>query len=139
MSQSHLLVAGISTSLFHISTFLENELACNLFPSRKKLYQGLQKKIKILAVREVRPNCTQSFIEKYKGLKKIIKEKIFRHVFSFFSPQNFQSKNESYGLNTEVQVLLQTPRSTKFKYVIFPCHMRHLSFYDILCHMTHMT
>ena len=60
---------------------------------------GFAKKIKILAVREVRPNCTWSFVEKYKGLKKFIKGNFFRHIFSFFYiAKNFNKKTKHMAL-----------------------------------------
>jgi hypothetical protein len=57
--------------------FLENEYACNLFPSRKKIILGIAQQIKFLALPEVRPNLICS-LEKYtKVLEKIIKGKRF--------------------------------------------------------------
>ena len=129
------IMCTLCRRLVHISNFWKvNQLATHFHP--KKIQIGFVKQIKILAVREVRPNCTRSFIEKYKGLKKLIKEKKFRHVFSFFYiPKIVSSKMNHMALILK----FRTPISTKFIYVIFPCHMRHLSYYDILCHMMHMT
>jgi hypothetical protein len=50
---------------------------------------GFNKRIKVLAVPEVRPNLTQSLVEKYKWFEKFRKGFFFRHVFSFFY---FQTK-----------------------------------------------
>ena len=107
-----------------------------LIPIQKKILIGFAKKIKILAVREVRPNCTRSFVEKYKGLKKFIKGNFFRHIFSFFYiAKNFNQKTKHAAL------ILRSRRSFRHQdrhicltsYLFVICVICHnLSYYDKL-------
>ena len=66
---------SLHISVFQNYTFWENELACNLFPCIKRFYKGLQKKIKFLAVQEVKPNLTYCPLHIYKGFSKFIEGK----------------------------------------------------------------
>ena len=66
------MVAYLHISVFHNSTFLDIELACNLFPSRFWFW--------FLAITEVRPNLTSSSANKYKGFSKFIKGIFFGQV-----------------------------------------------------------
>ena len=46
------------------SVLFKNELACNVFTSRKNILIGVANKIKILAVWEVRPKFTSCLLKK---------------------------------------------------------------------------
>ena len=58
-------LSNVANSVFHIFTFLEIELACNLF--HPDFGSNMVSK-KILAITKVRPNLTSSLAKKYKGL-----------------------------------------------------------------------
>ena len=110
-----------------------NQLATYSPPEKKSIM--VCKKIKILAVREVRPNCTQSFVEKYKGLKKFIKGNFSQHIFSFFYiGKNFDIKTKHMALILRSRRFFRHPdrpnlNTSYLRVICVICHI--MTFYVI--------